>query len=386
MCYRFILPIIVLLLACNGKNKEQDGTLTLYPLQNSHAIKDFSPYVESVEVIPLETTDSSLIANPSKIIITPEGNFVVNDASRILVFSPEGKFLFKIGKQGRGPREYLGCIDICISGNGKELLILDIQGHVLRHKLSDGTHVETVYLNTPEKYTSPYGVCPAPGEGFYIFFCNPDNDTDFENDFYCLLQFDKTGTNMAQYLPRKEYVLQVEMITQSFDSQYIIRPTSTDNIIYKTSEKGPYPFIKIDFEKKGMPHHLAMPQREEGFNLRNYMAAPYYKLPIYIHDTPDHLYFACCNPEIKNMNLLFNLKTGKGISWEYNPENDGTLFKIMASDRHYFYGLHDDYDNYDNSRIRQIKDPLKRYILQKTNLNLKNENQNPALIKLKFKS
>ena len=138
----------MLLLACNGKNKEQDGTLTLYPLQNSHAIKDFSPYVESVEVIPLETTDSSLIANPSKIIITPEGNFVVNDASR----------------------------------------------------------------------------------------------------------------------------------------------------------------------------------------------------------------------------------------------NNGTLFKIMASDRHYFYSLHDDYDEYDNSRIRQIKDPLKRYILQKTHLSLKNENQNPALIKIKFKS
>ena len=54
------------------------------------------------------------------------------------------------------------------------------------------------------------------------------------------------------------------------------------------------------------------------------------------------------------------------------------LFFFLAADKEYYYFLYLEYGH------SETTDPLKRYVIDKTGLELK-DNDNPAVIKVKFK-
>ena len=60
--------------------------------------------VESIEYVPLETTDSCLISNLMNLQVTADYMFMYNGKTEeVLQFNREGKFIRKIGCQGNGP-------------------------------------------------------------------------------------------------------------------------------------------------------------------------------------------------------------------------------------------------------------------------------------------
>ena len=81
---------------------------------------------------------------------------------------------------------------------------------------------------------------------------------------------------------------------------------------------------------------------------------------------------------------MFSLKNHKGIRWQNDPNEDEILL-IGASDSTFFYGVYSDYNNYTRQERQTMKNPLKKYILSQKNINLTNDQQNPVLIKIKFK-
>ncbi len=64
-------------------------------------------YAGDIELIPLETTDESLIARISKVIFS-NGKYYILDrkSSSVLLFDSKGKYLSKLSKKGQGPDEY----------------------------------------------------------------------------------------------------------------------------------------------------------------------------------------------------------------------------------------------------------------------------------------
>ena len=100
----------LILISNSCKNR---STPTEVPAQATININDaqtmnYQPLLDSINYIPLETTDQSLIGNIGKIYITPS-NILIFDSKQtaILLFDKEGKFIRKIGQKGRGPEEYL---------------------------------------------------------------------------------------------------------------------------------------------------------------------------------------------------------------------------------------------------------------------------------------
>ena len=94
----------------------------------------------SVEIIPLETSDSCLISNVEQL-IDQDFLWIVAD-KQIYKFGKDGKFIRKIGKVGQGPKEYVAPQQIVVDGEkqrlfvldyfGRKTLILDYEGNVLK--------------------------------------------------------------------------------------------------------------------------------------------------------------------------------------------------------------------------------------------------------------
>lgn len=75
-------------------------------IQQRDAISDF---VDSYKTLPLETTKDNLIGNINKVQIIDTCIYVLDkEQATIFVFNTEGKYLNKICRQGRSPRNIWG--------------------------------------------------------------------------------------------------------------------------------------------------------------------------------------------------------------------------------------------------------------------------------------
>lgn len=80
----------------------------------------------SVEVIPLETSDSCLLSKVEQL-VDRDFLWIVSD-KQIYKFGKDGKFIGKIGKVGQGPEEYVAPQQILVDGKEKRLFVLDYFG------------------------------------------------------------------------------------------------------------------------------------------------------------------------------------------------------------------------------------------------------------------
>ena len=84
---------------------------------------------ETIQMIPLETSDTVLIGNINSIKLEAEKLFI-RTTQEVIVFDGSGSFLNTIGEKGRGPKEYLSLYDIfpennmvwLIDGQGRKVL------------------------------------------------------------------------------------------------------------------------------------------------------------------------------------------------------------------------------------------------------------------------
>jgi 6-bladed beta-propeller len=92
-----------------------------------------SEVASGLKYIPLETTDESLLDKDILDITFAGGYLFVCDYKKVLQFTPEGKFIRKIGKVGQGPGEYnQSILAIAYDEAQKQLFLSDMrQGKVL---------------------------------------------------------------------------------------------------------------------------------------------------------------------------------------------------------------------------------------------------------------
>lgn len=379
------ISFILVLIGCNNSKKEKTvASLISYPLEQTTLTDDFIPFIDSVEVIALEAKEGSFITQIEKILLTPNKQIIILNSTGIMLFDTNGTFLHRIGKIGRGPEEYQKVYDICLDQSGHNLLAVDYNNQVLEYSLNDGRLIQKIKPYLPQQYPPCVGIAPSQENGFFLFGCNPYNESDFDNDFYCLHQFDKTGKHLENLLLREDYVLTPTMITQSYDNSYLIRPQTCDHICYRIKNGEVSPFIKIDFKEKNIPCRYIKFQPQEGFDIQRFLFAPYYKFPIYFHETQDQLYFCCAGPDkANNIFFLINKKKSKGIRWEVSGENNPNLILGKTSDENFFYYIFHDYNEYNRLDLPHNMDPLKKYLIGQKNIKLE-EDSNPAIIKIKF--
>ena len=139
--------LVIMLCGCSSASKQAAETEEGLPVINlSENVEQVSALhlsdaVDHVEVVPLETTDKSLIKQVSRIEVTENDIWVKNSNTNILRFSRDGKFRNTVGKVGQGPGEYSFVTDFVIDPVKKELhlnsstmgiLTYDYEGNFLR--------------------------------------------------------------------------------------------------------------------------------------------------------------------------------------------------------------------------------------------------------------
>ncbi|GHT87670.1 hypothetical protein FACS189474_1060 [Bacteroidia bacterium] len=97
-------------------------TIDLNPfLKQQHF--DFGALIKNVKIIPLETTDESLIDDIYKVLVT-DSNIYIMDGFKgrgIIIFNKEGKFIKRISN-GQGPGELIRLHDIAFDSENNELI------------------------------------------------------------------------------------------------------------------------------------------------------------------------------------------------------------------------------------------------------------------------
>ena len=372
----FFFSFFLFLAGCGNQSKpvsvEQE---IITPLSAGNAVNDLLPYIDSVEVVPLETTGKALIGLVGKILLLPNGNVLIKSTASMFMFSPEGKFLFQIGKNGRGPEEYLTIDDVCLSQDARELWILG-GCEIVKYSTETGRFIRKTTLELPEICNGFDAIASGPGHSAFLYYCPQMDENNFSEDFYCLYRYDEQGRILQKFLPRKDYGLNIALITQASDNRYILRPQDSDNICYYLSDSVPVPRVKIDFGKETIKNRYSS-------DLQTYLRSDYYKMPVYIYDTRDYFYFSYCGPEATDCYCIHSFKNNKTITWERKGDDADGMFMIGGADKDFFYGIYNDYRDWDEILLNR-QDLLKRAIIQKTHLRIP-EDSNPLLVKVKFK-
>lgn len=372
----FFFSFFLFLAGCGNQSKpvsvEQE---IITPLSAGNAVNDLLPYIDSVEVVPLETTGKALIGLVGKILLLPNGNVLIKSTASMFMFSPEGKFLFQIGKNGRGPEEYLTIDDVCLSQDARELWILG-GCEIVKYSTETGRFIRKTTLELPEICNGFDAIASGPGHSAFLYYCPQMDENNFSEDFYCLYRYDEQGRILQKFLPRKDYGLNIALITQTSDNRYILRPQDSDNICYYLSDSLPVPRVKIDFGKETIKNRYSS-------DLQTYLRSDYYKMPVYIYDTRDYFYFSYCGPEATDCYCIHSFKNNKTITWERKGDDADGMFMIGGADKDFFYGIYNDYRDWDEILLNR-QDLLKRAIIQKTHFRIP-EDSNPLLVKVKFK-
>lgn len=317
----FFFSFFLFLAGCGNQSKpvsvEQE---IITPLSAGNAVNDLLPYIDSVEVVPLETTGKALIGLVGKILLLPNGNVLIKSTASMFMFSPKGKFLFQIGKNGRGPEEYLTIDDVCLSQDARELWILG-GCEIVKYSTETGRFIRKTTLELPEICNGFDAIASGPGHSAFLYYCPQMDENNFSEDFYCLYRYDEQGRILQKFLPRKDYGLNIALITQTSDNRYILRPQDSDNICYYLSDSLPVPRVKIDFGKETIKNRYSS-------DLQTYLRSDYYKMPVYIYDTRDYFYFSYCGPEATDCYCIHSFKNSKTITWERKGDDADGMFMI----------------------------------------------------------
>jgi len=180
-----------------------------------------SEIASKIEYFPLETDEDCFIAEVTQL-FTFNNRFIVYDRSqqKVLIFDKNGKFINRIGKQGRGPGEYIEILRvnfnpydsiIVIKDNGYNFY--DINGKFLRRTLIYPMIGQIAFLNNNIVFSfdRPEFVF---NDGFQIAIC--DNNFKLKKQFINRNNEGITKLNMSKIMGNMMNCLQYFSDTLSF--------------------------------------------------------------------------------------------------------------------------------------------------------------------------
>lgn len=193
----FIIYVFLLfnLISCNSpqNNKSYYAEKRFIDLDKNKEYK-FSELFDKVELIPLETKDSSLLGDDIKCKYLKD-RFVFITNKSAYFFQPDGKFVDKLFHFGKSPSEYLDLTDIFLTRNDNSELI-NIYDRKNKRILSyDKTMTFTQSKNIEVK---AYNAISFKSQ--YLLY-----QGGFADDGYMLKILDSSGNVTKKLIEQKEY-------------------------------------------------------------------------------------------------------------------------------------------------------------------------------------
>jgi len=149
-----ILFIICLIYSCHSTQTGEGINISVF--NNIKPSYKTSSFISQVTYTQLETRENCVIGNVTKLIETDDRFYILDSrsAKRIFAFDKSGKYLFTIGNNGKGPREYLIPSDFCVDMINNYILIIDAEKKILMFDLNGNFIKERYNLKQVRSLTS----------------------------------------------------------------------------------------------------------------------------------------------------------------------------------------------------------------------------------------
>lgn len=137
----------MILFSCSNSRKGKGINKESTTLQWNYSQEDISSLFDRVEYIPLEAHPDGLFKKADKLIVHNNKYYIFDyfGQNQVNVFDKKGDFLYKIGKRGQGPGEYIGIRNFTIKGE-LVYLIDDMVNKLKIYNADDGSFVEEKIL------------------------------------------------------------------------------------------------------------------------------------------------------------------------------------------------------------------------------------------------
>ena len=180
MRYISLLFIIIFHFACSNKQIDQQLRVYNADLDDQQTISIHDLF-SKLEIIPLETSNQSLIQSIDKIIEYNSILYILDSRQKaLLVFENNGKFITKINTVGRAPNEFYLLDDFTINTYSNTLECLDPTGKILCYDLL-GTYISSIYLPHPPM---SYRYLHILNKDSILLYTSPTPNSDFTFRIY----------------------------------------------------------------------------------------------------------------------------------------------------------------------------------------------------------
>ena len=161
----YILVLLSILVASCGKenkdNNSVDNVETISFQKHYQEKIPFSFFVDTIELIPLETTDDNLIGEVNRIICKNNRYYIRStnghQNGKIFVFDQQGNYLWKLDRRGEGPEEYINLEDFAIqnekiyAASFHNIQVYDSVGNHLKKIDIDNLASKEIWAVSPNK-------------------------------------------------------------------------------------------------------------------------------------------------------------------------------------------------------------------------------------------
>ena len=110
-----LITLSILICACSVNNKNLPDGIEVIPVEIDEVSQDASSFLEKIEIVPLETNDSSIFHRCNKVIYDQSSDlFAIYTSDQIVfTFSGNGQYIANSKKmKGQGPEDYVMVLDI----------------------------------------------------------------------------------------------------------------------------------------------------------------------------------------------------------------------------------------------------------------------------------
>ncbi len=190
--------IIIFSKCCSSINDQRDD---IQYIANPSAVliegikKSNPPKIDSfatIELIPLETNEKSLLASVSKILVNEKLLYVLDEKlNQVLIFEGSGKFVGQVGAIGSGPDEYLSVEDIAFNSDTTSIFLLSNNSMKITEYGLDGTLKQDIYIGM---YASKLAVDSL--NNFYLFV---NKNISEKSQNYDLIKLKYDGSLIDRY-------------------------------------------------------------------------------------------------------------------------------------------------------------------------------------------
>jgi hypothetical protein len=277
--------------------------------EDKDKVFQWNDFVDKIELIPLETTDNSLIGASMGIsgIITDEDIFIHDFRYHNLFnFDISGKFKRKIGSRGRGPGEYRELRDFRIGDDGN-LYTLDYR-KIHCYEKNTGVHIESWSFDAGNGF-NPVKMVVYNKDNYFLWCSNPDVWDESKGEYYIMRKMTGGKIKSEYFKYEHKSFADTRFYPCGNDSYYIQPVMDCDNVVYKLTKDSANVAFSIDFGDMAIsPKQMAELYSSDP---NAFFRSKAFKCISNILEINDYIYFNCIGPGSRIYEGLICKKTGK---------------------------------------------------------------------------